>query len=69
MKILLHNHVPFMLAHGGAQTQIEQTKAGLEKIGAEVEYLRWYDGSQRGDVLHFSGAFRCRCSCSPGKRA
>jgi glycosyltransferase involved in cell wall biosynthesis len=55
MKILLHNHVPFMLAHGGSQTQIEQTKAGLEKVGVEVEYLRWYDGSQKGDVLHFFG--------------
>lgn len=55
MKILLHNHVPFQLAHGGAQTQIEQTKAGLEAIGVEVEYLRWFDGSQKGDVLHFFG--------------
>ena len=32
MKILLHCHVPFLLAHGGAQIQIEQTKAALEKI-------------------------------------
>jgi glycosyltransferase involved in cell wall biosynthesis len=55
MKILIHNHVPFQLAHGGAQTQIEQTKAGLEGIGVEVEYLRWHDGGQKGDVLHFFG--------------
>ncbi len=44
-----------MLAHGGAQIQIEQTKAALEKIGVATEYLRWYDGNQTGDVLHYFG--------------
>jgi glycosyltransferase involved in cell wall biosynthesis len=52
MKILLDCHVPFMLAHGGAQIQIEQTKAALEKIGVDVEYLRWWDATQPGDILH-----------------
>ena len=52
MKILLENHTPFMLAHGGAQIQIEQTKAALEKLGVTVEPLRWWDESQSGDVLH-----------------
>ena len=55
MKILLNCHVPFLLAHGGAQIQIEQTKAALEKIGVEVEYLRWWDDSQKGDILHHIG--------------
>lgn len=55
MKILLHCHTPFMLAHGGAQIQIEQTKLALEKIGVAVEYLRWYDPGQIGDILHFFG--------------
>lgn len=55
MKVLLHNHTPFMLAHGGAQIQIEQTKAALEHIGVTVEYLRWWDDTQTGDVLHFFG--------------
>ncbi len=44
-----------MLAHGGAQIQIEQTKAGLEAHGVEVEYLRWWDKAQRGDLLHYFG--------------
>lgn len=44
-----------MLAHGGAQIQIEQTKAALEKIGLQVETLRWWDGGQTGDVLHYFG--------------
>ncbi|MGO8763807.1 MAG: glycosyltransferase [Limisphaerales bacterium] len=56
MKILFDHHLPFSLAHGGVQTQIEQTKAGLESIGVEVEYLRWWDGKQRGDLIHFFAA-------------
>ncbi|HXE41827.1 MAG TPA: glycosyltransferase family 4 protein, partial [Candidatus Baltobacteraceae bacterium] len=47
--------LPFSLAHGGAQVQIEQTKAALEKSGVEVEYLRWWDADQKGDILHFFG--------------
>ena len=55
MKILFDCPVPFQLAHGGAQIQIEQTKAGLEKLGVEVEFLRWWDDTQRGDILHYFG--------------
>lgn len=55
MKIILNCHVPFSLAHGGGQIQIEQTLAGLEKIGLEVEPLRWWDDKQTGDVLHHFG--------------
>jgi glycosyltransferase involved in cell wall biosynthesis len=52
MKVLLNYQLPFMLAHGGMQIQIEQTKAALEKIGIEVEYVRWWDEHQTCDVLH-----------------
>ncbi len=55
MKILFNCHVPFSLAHGGAQIQIEQTKIGLEKIGVPVEPLRWWDETQTGDILHHFG--------------
>ena len=55
MKILFNCHLPFALAHGGWAIQIAQTKAGLEVNGVEVEFLRWWDGSQRGDVIHFFG--------------
>jgi glycosyltransferase involved in cell wall biosynthesis len=57
MKVLFDCHVPFMLAHGGAQTQIEQTKSALEKIGIEVEFLRWWDDKQTGDVIQHYGRF------------
>ncbi len=44
-----------MLAHGGFQIQIEQTKKALEEIGVEVEWLRWWDSAQSGDIIHYFG--------------
>jgi glycosyltransferase involved in cell wall biosynthesis len=55
MKVLFHHLTPFALAHGGLQSQIVRTKEALESLGLEVEYLRWYDGNQKGDILHFFG--------------
>lgn len=55
MKVLFNCHVPFSLAHGGAQIQIEQTQAALSKIGVEVEPLRWWDDQQTGEILHHFG--------------
>ena len=55
MKILFDHPSPFLLAHGGFQTQIEQTKKALEEIGVEVECLRWWDADQKGDVIHYFG--------------
>jgi len=55
MKILIDQQLPFLFAHGGANTQVEQTKLALERAGVEVEYLRWWDGEQRGDLVHFFG--------------
>lgn len=47
--------LPFALAHGGAQVQIEETKAALVARGIEVEFLRWWDDRQKGDLIHFFG--------------
>lgn len=58
MKILFDHPFPFLLAHGGVQVQIEQTKAALEQAGLEVEFLRWWDGRQTGDLVHFFGCAR-----------
>ncbi len=55
VKVLIDHNLPFLLAHGGLQIQIERTKAALEHHGVEVEYLRWFDGDQRGDIIHFFG--------------
>jgi glycosyltransferase involved in cell wall biosynthesis len=55
MKILLDHQLPFALAHGGLQIQIERTKSALEALGVEVEWLRWWDADQRGDLIHFFG--------------
>ncbi len=55
MKVLFDHQNPFLLMHGGLQIQIEQTKAALDAIGVEVEFLRWWDSEQRGDVIQFYG--------------
>lgn len=55
MKILFDHPNPFLLAHGGFQIQIEQTKSALEQLGVTVEFLRWWDSEQRGDLIHFFG--------------
>jgi glycosyltransferase involved in cell wall biosynthesis len=57
MKVLFNCYVPFMLAHGGAQIQIEQTMAALVKNGVTVEPFRWWDEAQTGDVLQHFGRF------------
>jgi glycosyltransferase involved in cell wall biosynthesis len=55
VKVLLNHHAPFALTHGGTQTQIEQTKSALERIGIEVEFLRWWDDKQTGDIIQHFG--------------
>jgi glycosyltransferase involved in cell wall biosynthesis len=55
MRILFDHQLPFLLAHGGLQIQIERTKEALEAAGVEVEYLHWWDAEQKGDVIHFFG--------------
>src|SRR5208282_3381480 len=42
-------------AHGGFQIQIEQTKAALESRGLEIEYVRWWDDQQTGELIHHFG--------------
>jgi glycosyltransferase involved in cell wall biosynthesis len=55
MKIVLDCHVPAMLAHGGAQIQIEQTQRALQVIGVQADFMRWWDAGQTGNVIHFFG--------------
>jgi glycosyltransferase involved in cell wall biosynthesis len=55
MKVLLNCSLPFALAHGGMQTQIEQIQAALVALGVEAEPLRWWDDRQRGDLIHYFG--------------
>jgi glycosyltransferase involved in cell wall biosynthesis len=55
MTILLDYPEPALLVHGGMLTQISQTKAALEALGCQVDYLRWWDQAQRADILHYFG--------------
>jgi len=55
MKVLIDHNLPFLLAHGGFQGQIQQTKCALEQIGIEINFLRWWDELQEADIIHFFG--------------
>ena len=55
MKVLFQHDTPFSFAHGGVQVQIEQTRAALISIGVEVDYMRWWDEGQTGDIIHYFG--------------
>jgi glycosyltransferase involved in cell wall biosynthesis len=55
MRVLFDHPVPFVLTHGGFQIQIEQTAKALRQIGVDVEFLRWWDDRQKGDIIHYFG--------------
>jgi glycosyltransferase involved in cell wall biosynthesis len=55
MRVLFDHPWPFALAHGGFQIQIEQTAKVLRAAGVDVEFVRWWDDAQRGDVIHYFG--------------
>lgn len=51
MKVILNHGTPFSLAHGGVTNIVHRTKEVLEKLGMEVDFLRWWDEKQKGDIL------------------
>jgi glycosyltransferase involved in cell wall biosynthesis len=55
MKVLFSHHLPFYLAHGGLQTQIEELARELAALGVEVEMERWWDARQRGEIIQYFG--------------
>jgi glycosyltransferase involved in cell wall biosynthesis len=55
VRVLFDHPDPFALAHGGFQTQIEQTRLALMAAGVEVEFLQWWNPRQKGDLIHFFG--------------
>jgi glycosyltransferase involved in cell wall biosynthesis len=55
MRILFDHTLPFLLCHGGQQIQIQETRKALEGIGLTVDFMRWWDDAQVGDVIHFFG--------------
>ena len=55
MKVLFYCATPFALARGGFEIQIEQTRQALLQLGTEVDYVRWFDPKQKGDIIHHFG--------------
>ncbi|PKO03916.1 MAG: hypothetical protein CVU43_00080 [Chloroflexi bacterium HGW-Chloroflexi-5] len=52
MNIILHDDTPAYLTPGGKQTHVEKLYEGLKSLGVNVEYSRWWDHSQKCDLLH-----------------
>jgi Glycosyltransferase len=55
MKILFDHRTPVFLAHGGFGLRTQQTRKALIDIGVDVEFVRWWDDNQTGDLIHFFG--------------
>jgi glycosyltransferase involved in cell wall biosynthesis len=55
MKILINCPLPFALAHGGQQIQVQRTLAALQAGGVQVEPVRWWDENQSADLVHYFG--------------
>jgi glycosyltransferase involved in cell wall biosynthesis len=55
MKILINCPLPFALAHGGQQVQVQRTMAALSANGVEVEAVRWWDENQNAGLIHYFG--------------
>jgi glycosyltransferase involved in cell wall biosynthesis len=51
----LDHSFPFLLGHGGLQIQIEQTYNALRQANVNVEYCRWWDDTQKADIIHYFG--------------
>jgi glycosyltransferase involved in cell wall biosynthesis len=55
MKVLVHCPLPFALAHGGQQIQVQRTLAALQANGIQAEPVRWWDEKQNADLIHYFG--------------
>ncbi|MBM3876885.1 MAG: glycosyltransferase [Verrucomicrobia bacterium] len=55
MKVIFSHNLPFALAHGGVQTQVEALMRELGALGVAVEPERWWDAAQQADILHYFG--------------
>src|SRR5689334_10837352 len=55
MKVIFDHNTPYSIAHGGFAAQIDQTKLALEQLGVQVDYMRWWESEQPGDLIHYFG--------------
>jgi len=55
MKVLFFTFEPLALSNRPRVEHILRTCDALQRLNVQVEFLRWYDGGQRGDILHFYG--------------
>lgn len=58
MKILLYDDTPAYFCPGGKQVLAQKLYENLNSIGVDVEYARWWEPSQKCDLIHMF-------TCSP----
>jgi len=52
VKVLFYDSTPAFFCPGGKQVHAQKLFENLNKIGADVEFARWWDPNQRCDILH-----------------
>jgi hypothetical protein len=55
MRVLFDHGLPFLLAHGGFQVQIEETRKGLLAAGVDAQFLPWWDEHKPVDLINYFG--------------
>jgi glycosyltransferase involved in cell wall biosynthesis len=55
VRVLIDHSLPFQLAHGGVQKQIEETRRALCALGVDAQFLAWWKEDQVPDLIHFFG--------------
>ncbi len=58
MKMLLHDETPSYLVNGGKQVHAQKLYENLRTLGVDVEYARWWDPTQKCDLIHSLGCSR-----------
>jgi glycosyltransferase involved in cell wall biosynthesis len=55
MKVLLYDETPAYFCPGGKQALAQKLFESLKALDVDVEYARWWDPSQKCDLLHMFG--------------
>lgn len=54
MKVLIHDSTCAFLTPGGKTTHAHKLKQEIGKLGVDIDFARWWDGTQSdADVIHF----------------
>lgn len=55
MRVLLFDTTQSYLTPGGKQVHVQKLFENLPKVGVDVDYAKWWDPTQKFDIIHFFG--------------